>query len=209
MQEDIQNRVEDRGGDEEPIYRSIETQTKLEKRSLEDFKLRLEADLEYLKEKLIELNGETLDQSELKLFGSDFFSTYQSTYMPINEPNLSPSYILDFGDILEIQLAGQKNETDTYKVKRDGSINLPDIGPISVGGLSLTDATQIVKSKVNTTYIGTEALLHWLVLEILMCWFLVEHTIQAFTLSVVIQTYCMFWVLLEALMNMVAIEKLT
>ena len=50
--------------------------------------------------------------------------------MPINEPNLSPSYILDFGDILEIQLAGQKNETDTYKSNRDGSINLPDIGPI-------------------------------------------------------------------------------
>ena len=33
MQEDIQKRVEDRGGDEEPIYRSIETQTKLEKNS--------------------------------------------------------------------------------------------------------------------------------------------------------------------------------
>ena len=157
MQEDIEKRVQDRGADEEPIYRSIETQTKLEKRTLEDFKLRLEEDLKYLKEKLIELEGNKLDQTELELFGSDFFSTYQSTYMPINEPNLSPSYILDFGDILEIQLAGQKNETDTFKVKRDGSINLPDIGPISVSGLSLNNATQIIKSKVNTSYIGTEA----------------------------------------------------
>ena len=157
MQEDIEKRVQDRSADEEPIYRSIETQTKLEKRTLEDFKLRLEEDLKYLKEKLIELDGNKLDQTELELFGSDFFSTYQSTYMPINEPNLSPSYILDFGDILEIQLAGQKNETDTFKVKRDGSINLPDIGPIRVSGLSLTNAAQIIKSKVNTTYIGTEA----------------------------------------------------
>ena len=51
--------------------------------------------------------------------------------MPINEPNLSPSYILDSGDVLEIQLVGQKSFTQKLKIKRDGSINLEDIGKIS------------------------------------------------------------------------------
>ena len=61
------------------------------------------------------------------LFGSDFFRTYQSTYMPINEPNLSAEYILDFGDTIEIQLVGQKNYQQKFALQRDGSINLPDI----------------------------------------------------------------------------------
>ena len=28
--------------------------------------------------------------------------------MPINEPNLGEEYILDFGDVLEVQIIGQK-----------------------------------------------------------------------------------------------------
>ena len=91
------------------------------------------------------------------LFGSDFFSTYQSTYMPINEPNLSPTYILDFGDVLDIQLIGQRDENESFQIKRDGSINLPDIGPVVIAGLSLNDAVSLIKSKVSSTYIGTEA----------------------------------------------------
>lgn len=65
-------------------------------------------------------------------FGSAFFDVMQTSFMPINEPNLDPSYILDFGDILEIQLIGQKDIIDTYAISRDGSINLPDIGKLNL-----------------------------------------------------------------------------
>ena len=44
--------------------------------------------------------------------------------MPNNEPNLSPSYILDYGDYLRIQFIGEKDETENYKINRDGSINI-------------------------------------------------------------------------------------
>ena len=77
--------------------------------------------------------------------------------MPINEPNLSPSYILDSGDVLEIQLVGQKSFTQKLKIKRDGSINLEDIGKIKLAGLSLDDASSLIKNKVGTSFIGTEA----------------------------------------------------
>ena len=92
-----------------------------------------------------------------KLFGSDFFDVMQTSFMPINEPNLDPSYILDFGDVLEIQLIGQKDLTDTYTIARDGSINLPDIGKLNLSGLSLKDASDLIKVKVNNSYIGTAA----------------------------------------------------
>jgi protein involved in polysaccharide export with SLBB domain len=77
--------------------------------------------------------------------------------MPINEPNLDSSYVLDFGDILEIQLIGQKDQIDNYSINRDGSINLPDIGKLNLSGLSLNDASNLIKAKVSSAYIGTEA----------------------------------------------------
>ena len=52
----------------------------------------------------------------------------QTSFMPINEPNLDSSYILDFGDVLEIQLVGQKDIIESFSINRDGSINLLDIG---------------------------------------------------------------------------------
>ena len=124
---------------------------------MEDLRDRLKEDLEYLENKLSDDPNRQDDIKELRLFGEDFFSTYQSTFMPINEPNLSPSYILDFGDILEIQILGEINKSGTYQIKRNGTINLPDIGPVNLKGLSLENASKIIKSKVNSVYIGTEA----------------------------------------------------
>ena len=95
--------------------------------------------------------------STSSLFGSDFFDVMQTSFMPTNEPNLDPSYILDFGDVLEIQLVGQKNTIDTHMIARDGSISLSDIGRLNLAGLSLDDASKLIKAKFNSSYIGTEA----------------------------------------------------
>ena len=91
------------------------------------------------------------------IFGSQFFYSLQTSFMPISAPNLDDSYILDHGDILNIQLLGQQDSIDSYQLKRDGSINLPDIGLISLAGLSLDEATKLIKSKVNQAFIGTDA----------------------------------------------------
>ncbi len=157
MQKDILDKVEDGETQEGSVYRGITSQTELEKRNLEELKKRLEVDLKYLEDQLAEENNNKLDEDELVLFGSNFFSTYQSTFMPINEPNLSASYILDFGDILEIQLVGQKDFTEKLPVKRNGSINLPDIGEVKVTGLSLDEASLLIKAKVRESFIGTQA----------------------------------------------------
>lgn len=92
-----------------------------------------------------------------EIYGSDFFDTLQSSFMPINEPNLDSSYVLDFGDILKIQIIGQKNSINSYQILRDGSINLPDIGKLILSGLSLDDASRLIKAKIKNSYIGTEA----------------------------------------------------
>lgn len=97
----------------------------------------------------------TLNEDDV--FGSQFFNSMQTSFMPISTPNLDDSYVLDFGDVLRIQLLGQQDSIDSYQLARNGSINLPDIGKINLAGLSLGEASKIIKLKVNQAYIGTDS----------------------------------------------------
>jgi protein involved in polysaccharide export with SLBB domain len=90
-------------------------------------------------------------------FGANIFSMMQSSLMPLNEPNFDSSYILDFGDTLELQLVGQKSSITKLLVKRDGSINIEDIGKLNIAGLSLDKAAELIKNKINLALIGVEA----------------------------------------------------
>jgi protein involved in polysaccharide export with SLBB domain len=67
---------------------------------------------------------------------------------------------LDIGDVLQVQLVGQNDYIDDFPVNSDGSISLPDIGKITIAGLSLNDASQLIKSKINAAFIGTEAFIN-------------------------------------------------
>jgi len=119
-------------------------------------KERLELDLRELERRLSLDNNLIVDHS-LKLFGSDFFNTFQTSFMPTNEPNPNSSYYLDAGDILNIQLVGQKSSIDDYIIDKDGSISLEDIGKVIIAGMSLGEASSLIKSKISSAYIGTEA----------------------------------------------------
>ena len=131
VREDVLNKIEAKDDLDKPVYRRASTF--IDKDQGEDKEI------------------------DNKLFGSDFFDVMQTSFMPINEPNLDSSYVLDFGDVLEIQLIGQKDQIDNYSINRDGSINLPDIGRLNLSGLSLNDASKLIKAKVSSAYIGTEA----------------------------------------------------
>ena len=92
-------------------------------------------------------------------FGANIFSMMQTTMMPINDPNFDGSYVLDFGDVLEVQLIGQESSLTKLPIKRDGSISLKDIGKIYLAGLSLQNASDLIKKNINSTYIGVESLI--------------------------------------------------
>lgn len=157
IREDLLDRADENLDDSKENYRSSLYSSKLEQaEELIDLKSRLEADLEEL-EKRLKSDDELILPKDLELFGSDFFNTFQTSFMPINEPNPDSSYTLDTGDVINIQLIGQNDFIENFNVSRDGSINIPDIGKLNIAGLTLNEASELIKFKVDEVFIGAKA----------------------------------------------------
>ena len=154
IREDLVNRSEENTKALDENYRPSQYSSKLQQfEELIDLKSRIEQDLREL-EKRLQSDDKLEINTELKLFGSDFFNTFQTSFMPINEPNPDSSYTLGVGDVLSIQLVGQKDIIEDFLINGDGSINFPDIGEIVLIGLSLDEASKLIKSRVNSSFIG-------------------------------------------------------
>ena len=126
MREDLIERNKANLQNEDKVYRSIENSSTLSK---------------------TDASTSTSDNEEV--FGSSFFNTFQSSFMPINQPNLDDSYILDFGDIIEIQVIGSNDSNNRYEITRNGSINLPDVGRLFLSGKTLMEATSHIQKKLK------------------------------------------------------------
>ena len=122
----------------------------------------LESNLQKIQFQLAEIERNIQSQSNkdeinLKRFGPDFFNSFQSTFMPINEPNFSSEYIVDAGDTLKVQLVGQRNEALSLVVQKDGSINIPEVAAIYVAGLPLKEASEMIQATLADAFIGIKA----------------------------------------------------
>jgi len=103
---------------------------------------------------LVAPKPKSLEQS-LKYFGYDYFINGANTFAPIADIPIPSDYILGPGDEIKIILFGNKNRKYTLEVTRDGDIFFPDIGPISVAGLTFLDLKETIKEIVENQIIGT------------------------------------------------------
>ena len=160
IRKDIQENNQRKADGTAETYRPYVYSSKFSKvESFLKLKDRLEVDLLEL-ERRISSDKKIALSEDLKVYGSDFFNTFQTSFMPINEPNPDSGYMLDVGDVLQVQLVGPNAYVDEVLINSDGSVSLPDIGKIFIAGLSLNDASQLIKSKVNTALIGNEAFIN-------------------------------------------------
>ena len=93
----------------------------------------------------------------LKPFGYDLFDHGVSTFAPVTNVPVPSSYIVGPGDELDIQLYGNQNRSLRLIVARDGHVNLPDLGPINVGGQTFEQAKSEIEARVQRQMIGVHA----------------------------------------------------
>src|SRR5882762_3826632 len=93
----------------------------------------------------------------LKPFGYDLFDRPISTFAPAMNVPVPADYVVGPGDELDVQLYGNKNANLKLLVGRDGRVNFPELGPISVGGQTFNSMKAGLEARVERQIIGVRA----------------------------------------------------
>ena len=96
-------------------------------------------------------NGET---NKRIIFGSQLFKKQNLTFEPkLNIPT-PVNYIVGTSDELTIDISGLYEANYKLKVSPDGTIRIPNVGPIKVSGLTIENATRVIRNDVSKIYSG-------------------------------------------------------
>ena len=102
------------------------------------------------------LGQEPIGVEALQPFGYDIFQPREASFdAPASGP-VPPDYVLGPGDSVRVQLFGNVNGIDVYEVSRDGVLNLPELGPVTVAGLSFSELRKDLDERVQQMLIGTQ-----------------------------------------------------
>jgi polysaccharide biosynthesis/export protein len=93
----------------------------------------------------------------LKPFGYDLFDRPISTFAPTTNVPVPSDYMIGPGDELDLQLYGTKNAHLKLIVARDGHVNVPELGPVNVGGLTFPGAQALLQSRIEREMVGVRA----------------------------------------------------
>jgi polysaccharide export outer membrane protein len=88
---------------------------------------------------------------KMRASGGDFES------MPTDAIPVPRDYVLGPGDVINVQLYGNEDMKVSLPVNRDGTINMPKLGPRSVIGLTFGELKDEIEQRVDEQLIGTEA----------------------------------------------------
>ena len=82
---------------------------------------------------------------------------------------VSFSYILGPGDELTVSFYGSNEDSMTGFIKRDGTFNLPLLGPVNLAGFTFAEAQEFLKKRIKEELIGTEISINLNKIKIYYC----------------------------------------
>ncbi len=90
----------------------------------------------------------------LEPFGYDLFRGSPTTFAPATDVPVPSEYVMGPGDTIIVQLFGGTNASFPLVVTREGILNFPEIGPITVGGISFDELKTLVTERVQEQLTG-------------------------------------------------------
>jgi polysaccharide export outer membrane protein len=85
----------------------------------------------------------------LEIFGHSLFLKPPSTFAPISTVPVSDDYVIGPGDEIRVLMWGRIDASYDLVVDNEGVINFPEIGPLTVAGLTFGDLKVLIKQKVE------------------------------------------------------------
>ena len=99
---------------------------------------------------------QTKGNGSLQPFGYDMFLGQPMEMSMVDNMPVPLDYKVAPGDTIKVQTFGRNNEEATVTIGRDGSINLPELGPISVTGQTFEQLQTTLTSVINKRVIGVK-----------------------------------------------------
>lgn len=95
---------------------------------------------------------ETAAGKSLPLFGFDAFKDVPSTFAPLDIPAVTADYVVGPGDELVLRGSGAIEMDYRAVVDREGQINVPRVGLVSVAGVRVGELTAVVKKALSRSF---------------------------------------------------------
>ncbi|MDJ0938906.1 MAG: SLBB domain-containing protein [Woeseiaceae bacterium] len=102
------------------------------------------------------LPTELTGQQALEPFGYELFRRTDASFLPSQSGPVPPDYVLGPGDSVRVQLFGNVSGIYEFEVSREGILNLPQIGPVTVAGIPFSEFRQDLNERVAEMLIGTQ-----------------------------------------------------
>lgn len=87
-----------------------------------------------------------------RVFGADLFSSVDPVFIPNLKIATPKGYILGAEDELQLDVYGNNISNQKLTVSPDGFINVKYAGPINVNGMSIEQATGVIKARLSKYY---------------------------------------------------------
>ena len=91
-------------------------------------------------------------RDENEVFGRNIFNNQMLTFQPNMNMATPANYRLGAGDEVIIDVWGASQETFTETVSPDGTVVIPGVGPCKIGGMSVSEATSYLRSRLGRFY---------------------------------------------------------
>ncbi|MEJ2365918.1 MAG: SLBB domain-containing protein [Deltaproteobacteria bacterium] len=87
---------------------------------------------------------------ELQVFGHDIFSRPPDSFAPPTNVPVTEDYVVGPGDEIRVLMWGRIDAEYSLVVSKDGTIQFPRIGSISVAGMTYKDMKQLLKKEAES-----------------------------------------------------------
>ncbi|MCC5870654.1 MAG: SLBB domain-containing protein, partial [Gammaproteobacteria bacterium] len=118
-------------------------------------RLRAEEDLRDVAVRITKLPLQPVGIAGLKPFGYELFEGTPSTFAPVSDIPVPVEYVLGPGDVLRAQLFGNRSADYELPVSRDLIVQFPELGPVSVAGMTFDQVREELRQRVSEQFIGT------------------------------------------------------
>lgn len=103
------------------------------------------------------LQDRTMDESveafeTKKVFGHDIFNNKLLSFEPNMNIATPQDYVLGPGDQLVIDIYGASQRSHQLTVSPEGTVTVPDFGPITVGGMTVAAANSRIRASLGSRY---------------------------------------------------------